>query len=289
MTDRQEIEQILLNADPDPAIRAITKLCIQRIVIGGASFGSLSWAAHETIARAMNLLAMIIHGVDSADLLRPGQLPYSNSGEGGEEKERNIGGTKSDARSRARQFASSRFGVDAAYLSFADFLEDKASQAVKPGKEGDLPGPKNVPKVAELRRVHAYTRLLSLANPPDKGSIEDYYGINHNLASANEEAQRSVKLTASENVPIVAVGTAKAGANRILIGGPGSTGAAPTTARHYFAGNWELSIPQAWQFLEITGWNEYVELIASGGIQTGEDCFKAGVLGAKVVEVMSAI
>ena len=77
----------------------------KRFFSGAMSVGALSPEAHETIAEACNKLGI-----------------KSNSGEGGEDPNRDPGGTWEQARSRIRQVASGRFGVDARYLVHADEL-----------------------------------------------------------------------------------------------------------------------------------------------------------------------
>ena len=82
------------------------------------SLGSLSPKAHETLAEAMNSIG-----------------GRSNSGEGGEAKER-YGTNK---RSKIKQIASGRFGVTPEYLVSAEVLQIKIAQGAKPGEGGQLP------------------------------------------------------------------------------------------------------------------------------------------------------
>ena len=87
------------------------------------SYGSISKEAHETLAIAMNRLG-----------------GKSNTGEGGEDKERWIPLNNGDSkRSKIKQIASGRFGVTSEYLVNADELQIKMAQGAKPGEGGQLP------------------------------------------------------------------------------------------------------------------------------------------------------
>ncbi|MEK7270582.1 MAG: glutamate synthase central domain-containing protein, partial [Planctomycetota bacterium] len=93
---------------------------VKRFVTGAMSYGSISREAHETLAIAMNRLG-----------------GKSNSGEGGEDPERDLVSEHGDARGSAvRQVASGRFGVSSAYLSSARELQIKIAQGAKPGEGG---------------------------------------------------------------------------------------------------------------------------------------------------------
>ncbi|MBN1257649.1 MAG: glutamate synthase subunit alpha, partial [Planctomycetes bacterium] len=90
---------------------------IKRFVTGAMSFGSISQEAHETIAVAMNRLGC-----------------KSNSGEGGEARNRFLPDDNGDNRcSATKQVASGRFGVTAEYLMSASEIQIKISQGAKPG------------------------------------------------------------------------------------------------------------------------------------------------------------
>ena len=85
------------------------------------SLGSLSREAHETLAVAMNRIG-----------------GRSNTGEGGEDPARFV----DERRSKIKQVASGRFGVNIDYLTNADELQIKMAQGAKPGEGGQLPGHK---------------------------------------------------------------------------------------------------------------------------------------------------
>src|SRR3712207_9302929 len=82
------------------------------------SLGSLSREAHETLAIAMNRIG-----------------GRSNTGEGGEDPVRYTPDPNGDSRrSKIKQVASGRFGVNVHYLTNADELQIKMAQGAKPGR-----------------------------------------------------------------------------------------------------------------------------------------------------------
>ena len=88
-------------------VEAITK----RFCTGAMSIGSISREAHETLAIAMNRLG-----------------GRSNTGEGGEDSVRYIPDENGDSRrSKIKQVASGRFGVNSFYLANADELQIKVA------------------------------------------------------------------------------------------------------------------------------------------------------------------
>ncbi len=118
---------------------------VKRFSTGAMSLGALSKEAHETLAVAMNRLG-----------------GWSNSGEGGEDRSRNTPDPNGDERrSRIRQVASGRFGVDVDYLSHADQIQIKVAQGAKPGEGGQLPGHKVDDYIAGLRHSTPGVELIS--------------------------------------------------------------------------------------------------------------------------------
>ena len=99
---------------------------VTRFKTGAMSYGSISKEAHETLAIAMNHL----HG-------------KSNTGEGGEDKDRlTVGPDGKNRCSAIKQVASGRFGVTSRYLTSAQEIQIKMAQGAKPGEGGHLPGKK---------------------------------------------------------------------------------------------------------------------------------------------------
>ena len=95
---------------------------VTRFKTGAMSYGSISKEAHETLAIAMNHL----HG-------------KSNTGEGGEDKDRlTVGPDGKNRCSAIKQVASGRFGVTSRYLTSAQEIQIKMAQGAKPGEGGHL-------------------------------------------------------------------------------------------------------------------------------------------------------
>ena len=122
----------------------------------------------------------------------------SNTGEGGEDKERWIRLQNGDSkRSTIKQIASGRFGVTSEYLVNADEIQIKVAQGAKPGEGGQLTMHKKVyPWIAKTR--HSTTAVGLISPPPhhDIYSIEDLAQLIYDLKNANIYADVSVKLVA---------------------------------------------------------------------------------------------
>ena len=227
----------------------------------GMSLGALSPDAHETLAEAMNSMGA-----------------RSNSGEGGEAKER-YGTSKM---SKIKQVASGRFGVTPEYLVNAEVLQIKIAQGAKPGEGGQLPGGKVNPLIAKLRYS---TPGITLISPPphhDIYSIEDLAQLIFDLKQVNSDALVSVKLVSEPGVGTIAAGVAKAYADLITISGhDGGTGASPLSSIRYAGSPWELGLAEAHQALRASNLRHKVRLQADGGLKTGLDVVKAAILGAE--------
>jgi glutamate synthase (NADPH/NADH) large chain len=227
----------------------------------GMSLGALSPEAHESLATAMNRLGA-----------------RSNSGEGGEDPARY--GT--ERVSRIKQIASGRFGVTPHYLVNADVLQIKVAQGAKPGEGGQLPGGKVNALIARLR--HSVPGVTLISPPPhhDIYSIEDLAQLIFDLKQVNPKAQVSVKLVSEAGVGTIAAGVAKAYADLITISGyDGGTAASPLTSIRHAGSPWELGLAEAQQALRANGLRHKVRVQADGGLKTGLDVIKAGILGAE--------
>jgi len=234
---------------------------IRRFAGGAMSFGALSPEAHETVAKAMNMLGAA-----------------SNCGEGGEDESRN--GT--DRASSIRQIASGRFGVTAAYLANAKELQIKIAQGAKPGEGGQLPGFKVNAAIAKIR--HSSEGITLISPPPhhDIYSIEDLAQLVYDLRNANEKARVSVKLVSEAGVGTVAAGVAKANADMVLISGhDGGTGASPLSSIKYAGAPWELGLAETHQTLCLNGLRSRIRVQVDGQIKTGRDVVVAALLGAE--------
>jgi len=256
------------------------------------SHGALTGASHMTIAAAVNELDAL-----------------SNSGEGGEARWRNdiperawgpfwgkvrvqrmehpeiytLGGKieKSRFRSRIRQVASGRFGVDAEYLVNADEISIKMAQGAKPGEGGQLMGKKVTTEIAEIRFAKPGTDLISPPPHHDIYSIEDLAQLIYDLKAAKPGVPVSVKLVAVENIGTIAVGVAKAGADIIEIDGiDGGTGAAMVSSKEHAGLPSEMGLAEAHQALVVNGLRLAVKLRVGGGIKNGHDIIKYALFGA---------
>ena len=265
-------------ADVEPAEAILPRFCT-----GGMSLGALSREAHETIAVAMAR----IHG-------------RANSGEGGEDAERDAVIDDVDAEGRSarfphlqglengdraasqiRQVASGRFGVTTAYLAGAEQLEIKVAQGAKPGEGGELPGDKVTAYIAGLRRAAPGVTLISPPPHHDIYSIEDLAELIYDLRMVNPRAGISVKLVAGTGIGTIAAGVAKAGADVIHVSGHGGGTAAASLNSIKHAGiPWELGLAEVHRALVAAGFREHVRLRVDGDLRTGHDVVVAAALGA---------
>ena len=101
-----------------------------------------------------------------------------------------------DRRSKIKQVASGRFGVNINYLTNADELQIKMAQGAKPGEGGQLPGHKVDRYIASVRLTTPGVGLISPPPHHDIYSIEDLKQLIYDLRCANPEARISVKLVA---------------------------------------------------------------------------------------------
>lgn len=225
------------------------------------SIGALSPEAHEALAIAMNRLG--------------GQ---SNSGEGGEDPAR----FNTEKNSKIKQVASGRFGVTPHYLVNANVIQIKVAQGAKPGEGGQLPGDKVTQYIAELRFSVPGVTLISPPPHHDIYSIEDLAQLIFDLKQVNPSAKISVKLVSEPGVGTIATGVAKAYADLITISGyDGGTGASPLTSVKYAGSPFELGLAETQQALIENGLRHKVRVQTDGGLKTGLDVVKAGILGAE--------
>jgi glutamate synthase (NADPH) large chain len=161
-------------------------------------------------------------------------------------------------------------------------LQIKIAQGAKPGEGGQLPGHKVTAEIAALR---CSTPGVTLISPPphhDIYSIEDLSQLIFDLKMVNPEALVSVKLVASSGVGTIAVGVAKAYADLITIAGyDGGTGASPLSSVKYAGIPWELGLSETHQALVENGLRHRIRLQVDGGLKTGLDVVKGGILGAE--------
>ena len=239
---------------------------VKRFSTGAMSYGSISAEAHETLAIAMNRIG-----------------GKSNTGEGGEDAERNQPMPNGDSkRSAIKQVASARFGVTSEYLVNADDLQIKMAQGAKPGEGGQLPAHKVYPWIAKTRYSTPGVGLISPPPHHDIYSIEDLKQLIHDLKNSNPLARVHVKLVAEVGVGTVAAGVAKAKADVVLISGhDGGTGASPLTSLKHAGAPWELGLAEAQQTLMLNGLRDRIVVQADGQMKTGRDVIIAALLGAE--------
>ncbi len=250
---------------PIEEVEPITEI-VKRFATGAMSYGSISAEAHETLAIAMNRLG-----------------GKSNTGEGGEDVERNAIDANGDTkRSAIKQVASGRFGVTSEYLSNADDIQIKMAQGAKPGEGGQLPGKKVYPWIAKTRHSTPGVGLISPPPHHDIYSIEDLAQLIHDLKNANPAARIHVKLVGEVGVGTVAAGVSKAKADVVLISGhDGGTGASPLTSLKHAGGPWELGLAETQQTLLLNDLRDRIVVQVDGQIKTGRDVIIGALLGAE--------
>jgi len=237
------------------------------------SHGALHRVAHRAIAAAFNA-----HGASS------------NCGEGGEDPRRDKGGIWEASRSRIRQVASGRFGVDARYLASADEVSIKIGQGAKPGEGGMLPASKVTAEVAMIRKTQEGVALISPPPHHDIYSIEDLAQLIYDLRQTNPRATVSVKVPAVTDIGTIAVGIAKAGADVIDISGfEGGTGAAAASSIEHAGLPLERALTEAHQALVVNGVRGRVRLRADGGLKSGFDITAVLALGADECSLGTAL
>ena len=279
---------------PVPVGEAVPAAELARDFFRGAamSHGALTGASHMTIAAALNELGGLSNAGEGGEARWRNDIPARAWGEYwvGVRKQRadhpeiyTLGGdpSRSRFRSRIRQVASGRFGVDAEYLVNADEVSIKMAQGAKPGEGGQLMGKKVTKEIAEIRFAKPGTDLISPPPHHDIYSIEDLAQLIHDLKAVKPGMPVSVKLVAVENIGTIAVGVAKAGADIIEIDGiDGGTGAAMVSSKEHAGLPSEMGLAEAHQALVVNGLRHAVKLRVGGGIKNGHDVVKYALFGA---------
>ncbi len=255
------------NLDPIPLeeVEPWTEI-VKRFKTGAMSYGSISREAHENLAIAMNRIG-----------------GKSNSGEGGEDRNRFHPDVNGDSRNSAiKQVASGRFGVTSHYLTNAREIQIKMAQGAKPGEGGQLPGEKVLPWIANARNSTPFVGLISPPPHHDIYSIEDLAQLIFDLKNANRDARINVKLVSEVGVGTIAAGVAKAKADVVLISGyDGGTGASPLTSLKHAGLPWELGLSEAQQTLVLNNLRSRIVVECDGQLKTGRDVAVAALLGAE--------
>ena len=235
------------------------------VMFSAMSYGSISYNAHESLARAAKALGT-----------------YYNTGEGGLHEDFYQYGPNTIV-----QVASGRFGVHKDYLSAGAAIEIKMGQGAKPGIGGHLPGMKIVGDISKTRMIPEGTDAISPAPHHDIYSIEDLRQLVFSLKEATGHTKPViVKIAAVHNVAAIASGIARSGADIIAIDGfRGGTGAAPTRIRDNVGIPIELALASVDGRLRHEGIRNNVSLVVGGSIRSSADIVKAIALGADAVYI----
>nr|MDD6336214.1 glutamate synthase-related protein [bacterium] len=238
------------------------------IMFSAMSYGSISYNAHASLARAARELGT-----------------YYNTGEGGLHEDFYPYGDNTIV-----QVASGRFGVHADYLHAGAAIEIKMGQGAKPGIGGHLPGSKIGADISRTRMIPEGSDAISPAPHHDIYSIEDLRQLVQSLKEATHYTKPIiVKVAAVHNVAAIASGIARSGADIIAIDGfRGGTGAAPTRIRDHVGIPIELALASVDERLRQEGIRERVSIVAGGSIRSSADLIKAILLGADAVYVATA-
>jgi glutamate synthase domain-containing protein 2 len=238
------------------------------VMFSAMSYGSISYNAHESLARASRELGI-----------------YYNTGEGGLHEDFYGYGANTIV-----QVASGRFGVHKGYLDAAAAVEIKMGQGAKPGIGGHLPGAKIFGDVSRTRMIPEGADAISPAPHHDIYSIEDLRQLVFSLKEATAYTKPViVKIAAVHNVAAIASGIARSGADIVSIDGfRGGTGAAPTRIRDNVGIPIELALASVDTRLREEGIRDRVSVVAAGSIRNSADVIKAIALGADAVYIGTA-
>ncbi len=238
------------------------------IMFSAMSYGSISYNAHESLARAAEELGI-----------------FYNTGEGGLHKDFYKYGNNTIV-----QVASGRFGVHADYLTSAAAIEIKMGQGAKPGIGGHLPGMKISDDVSKTRMIPKGVDAISPAPHHDIYSIEDMRQLIYTIKEATDYKKPIiVKIAAVHNVAAIASGVARSGADIIAIDGfRGGTGAAPARIRDNVGIPIELALARVDERLRQEGIRDSVSVVVGGSIRSSADVVKAIALGADACYIGTA-
>ena len=230
------------------------------IMFSAMSYGSISYNAHSSLARAAEKLGIVY-----------------NTGEGGLHEDFYKYGKNTIV-----QVASGRFGVHKDYLEAGVAIEIKMGQGAKPGIGGHLPGKKIVGDISKTRMVPEKSDAISPAPHHDIYSIEDLRQLVNSLKEATDYKKPIiVKIAAVHNVAAIASGVARSGADVIAIDGyRGGTGAAPTRIRDNVGMPIELALASVDSRLREEKIRDNVSIVVGGSVRNSADIVKAIALGA---------
>ena len=265
----KKVDHIERDADGNIAPNSPPRLDLAvPVMFSAMSYGSISYNAHESLARAAEELGT-----------------YYNTGEGGLHQDFYKWGPHTIV-----QVASGRFGVHKDYLDAGAAIEIKIGQGAKPGIGGHLPGAKVGEDISKTRMIPEGTDAISPAPHHDIYSIEDLRQLVYSLKEATAYKKPvCVKIAAVHNVAAIASGIARSGADIIAIDGfRGGTGAAPTRIRDNVGIPIELALAAVDQRLRDEGIRNNVSIVVGGTIRNSADVVKAIALGADAVYIATS-
>lgn len=235
------------------------------IMFSAMSYGSISYNAHESLARAAHELGILY-----------------NTGEGGLHEDFYEYGKNTIV-----QVASGRFGVHKDYLEVGAAIEIKMGQGAKPGIGGHLPGTKIIGDISKTRMIPEGSDAISPAPHHDIYSIEDLRQLVYSLKETTDYKKPViVKVAAVHNIAAIASGIARSGADIIAIDGfRGGTGAAPTRIRDNVGIPIELALASIDERLREEGIRHQVSIVVGGSIRNSADIVKAIALGADAIYI----
>jgi glutamate synthase domain-containing protein 2 len=238
------------------------------VMFSAMSYGSISYTAHECLARASQKLGI-----------------YYNTGEGGLHEDFYQYGANTIV-----QVASGRFGVHTNYLNAGAAVEIKMGQGAKPGIGGHLPGAKTVGDISRTRMIPIGSDAISPAPHHDIYSIEDLRQLVYSLKEATDYKKPViVKIAAVHNVAAIASGIARSGADIVAIDGfRGGTGAAPSRILNNVGIPIELALASVDQRLRDEGIRNEVSVVVGGSVRSSSDIVKAIALGADAVYIATS-
>ena len=238
------------------------------VMFSAMSYGSISYNAHESLARAAEELGT-----------------FYNTGEGGLHEDFYPYGKNTIV-----QVASGRFGVHTEYLNSGAAIEIKMGQGAKPGIGGHLPGAKIVGDISRTRMIPEGSDAISPAPHHDIYSIEDLRQLVFSLKEATGyQKPVIVKIAAVHNVSAIASGVARSGADIIAIDGfRGGTGAAPTRIRDHVGIPIELALASVDQRLREEGIRDNISIVVGGSVRSSADIVKAIALGADCIYIATS-
>ena len=270
--------RVFLGAKPQTIIRDSDRKIVDNlspqlalsmpVMFSAMSYGSISYNAHESLARAAKELGVLY-----------------NTGEGGLH-----GDLYQYGQNTIVQVASGRFGVHPEYLNSGAAIEIKMGQGAKPGIGGHLPGAKIVGDISRTRMIPEGSDAISPAPHHDIYSIEDLSQLVFSLKEVTGyQKPVIVKIAAVHNVSAIASGIARSGADIIAIDGfRGGTGAAPTRIRDHVGIPIELALASVDQRLRDEGIRDRVSLVVGGSVRSSADIVKAIALGADCVYIATS-